>query len=109
MIGTIAIAIAILAIGARAGDGLRLRQQEAILRKLAPPAAAAFYRVLRRRAWRTRILRAVSVISLVAILYARNRAWRVPALPAAPHVDAARTVPHGPGGAGASSPVKTGP
>lgn len=76
MIGTILVAVLILAAGTRATDAVRLRQQETILAKLPTGDAVAFYRVLRRRAWTVRILRAVALVSLVVILYARNRAWQ---------------------------------
>lgn len=74
MIGTVLIAVLVIAVGARATDAVRLRQQEIILGKLPTPEAAAFYRVLQRRAWKVRILRAVALASLVALLYSRNQA-----------------------------------
>ena len=67
------MAVLVVAVGVRATDAVRLRQQEIILAKLSTPEAAAFYRLLRRRAWKTRILRAVALLSLVVILRARNR------------------------------------
>lgn len=73
MIGTILVAVLVVAVGVRATDAVRLRQQEIILAKLSTPEAAAFYRLLRRRAWKVRILRAVALLSLVVILRARNR------------------------------------
>lgn len=76
MIGTIIIAILIVSVGTRATDAVRLRQQEIILSKLPVADAAAYYRILRRRAWTTRVLRAVALVSLVVILYARNRGWQ---------------------------------
>ncbi|MBC8132002.1 MAG: hypothetical protein H7X95_03400 [Deltaproteobacteria bacterium] len=78
MIGTLLIAVLVIAAGARATDAVRLRQQEVILAKLPTPEAAAFYRILRRRAWKVRILRAVALVSLVVILYSRNRARQIP-------------------------------
>lgn len=80
MIGTVLLVVCVLAVAGRAADGVRLRQQEAILNKLKPAEAAAFYKVLRQRAWKVRILRAVAVLSIVTIVYARNRAWRIPAV-----------------------------
>jgi hypothetical protein len=73
LIGTILVAVLVVAVGVRATDAVRLRQQEIILAKLSTPEAAAFYQVLRRRAWKVRILRAVALLSLVVILQARNR------------------------------------
>lgn len=72
MIGTILIAVLVIAVGTRATDAVRLRQQETILAKLATPAAAEFYGILRRRAWKVRLLRGVALLSLIVILYARN-------------------------------------
>jgi hypothetical protein len=76
VIGTILIAVAIIAVGTRAADAVRLRQQETILAKLPTAEAVAYYRILRRRAWTVRILRAVALLSLVVILYARNHGWQ---------------------------------
>jgi hypothetical protein len=76
MIGTILIAVVIIAAGTRAADAVRLRQQEAILAKLPTADAVAYFRILRRRAWTVRILRTIAVVSLVIILYARNRGWQ---------------------------------
>lgn len=73
MIGTILLAVLVIAVGTRAADAVRLRQQELILAKLRTPEAAAFYGLLQRRAWKVRLLRAVALASLVAILYSRNR------------------------------------
>lgn len=73
MIGTILLAVLVIAVGTRAADAVRLRQQELILAKLRTPEAAAFYRLLQRRAWKVRLLRAVALASLVAILWSRNR------------------------------------
>jgi hypothetical protein len=72
LIGTILMAVLVIAVGTRATDAVRLRQQETILAKLATPAAADFYGILRRRAWKVRILRAVALLSLIVILYSRN-------------------------------------
>jgi hypothetical protein len=73
VIGTGLLVLLCLTVGAQAADGVRLRQQEVILSKLAPADAATFYKVLRRRVWKVRILRAVAVMSLLVILYVRNR------------------------------------
>lgn len=73
MIGTVLVAVLVLAVGTRATDAVRLRQQELILAKLPTPEAAAFYGLLRRRAWKTRILRAVALVAVIVILHARNR------------------------------------
>lgn len=79
MIGTVLIVVLVLAIGARAGDTRRLRQQEVILAKLPRDDAASYFKVLRRRAWKVRLLRGLALVSLVVILYARNRTWQIKA------------------------------
>jgi hypothetical protein len=56
--------------GARVRDGLRLRQQELVLSKLPERDAVAYYEVLRRRVRSARILRAVALVSLWALIYA---------------------------------------
>ena len=78
MIGTLIGVVLIVAIGARATDAVRLRQQEIILRKLPTAEAAAFYDVLRRRVWKVRFLRMVALMSVLVIVYARGR-LRAPA------------------------------
>jgi hypothetical protein len=65
------IAVVVL-VGARSRDTLRLRQQELVLSKLPRDEAAAYYDVLRRRVRNARILRAITVASLFALIYA----WR---------------------------------
>ena len=81
MIGTILVVLLVVAAGARATDGVRLLQQEAILKQLPPPDALAFYKILRRRAWTVRLLRAMALLSLFAILYAVRVAGRPSASP----------------------------
>jgi hypothetical protein len=65
------IAVVVL-VGARLRDGLRLRQQELVLAKLAPADARAYYDVLRRRVRNARILRAIALTSSLVLIYA----WR---------------------------------
>ena len=76
MVGTILVVVLVLAVGSQVTDRVRLRQQETILAKLPTPDAAAFYKVLQRRVWKVRALRAVALLSLIAILHARQRAQR---------------------------------
>ena len=73
MIGTVLVALLVLAVGTRATDAVRLRQQEVILAKLPTPEAAEFYGILRQRSWKVRILRAVALLAVIVILQARNR------------------------------------
>jgi hypothetical protein len=71
------IAIVVL-VGARARDTLRLRQQELVLSKLETGDAAAYYDVLRRRVRNARILRAIALAALLALVYAwKNGLMRV--------------------------------
>jgi hypothetical protein len=73
MVGTLIVVLLILALGTRAGDALEVRQQEIVLRKLPVAEAHAYYQQLRRRAWRTRALRAVAVLALITITYVARR------------------------------------
>ena len=73
MVGTLILVLLILALGTRAGDALEVRQQEIVLRKLPVAEAHAYYQQLRRRAWRTRALRAVAVLALITITYVARR------------------------------------
>ena len=63
---------AIVLVGARARDELRQRQQALVLKKLPEADAVAYYDVLRRRVRTARILRTVTLLSLLCIFYA----WR---------------------------------
>jgi hypothetical protein len=72
VIGTLATVLIIVIVGGRARGNLRLRQQELILEKLPEADAVAYYDVLRRRVRNARILRAVTLFSLLCIFYA----WR---------------------------------
>ena len=72
MMGTLVSVLVVVLVGARVRDGLRLRQQEIVLAKLPEPEAIAYYEVLRRRVRNARILRAVSLISVLCEFYA----WR---------------------------------
>lgn len=72
MLGTFIATLLVVIAGARVRDNLRLRQQELVLAKLAEPDAIAYYDVLRRRVRNTRILRAISLLALLCLLYA----WR---------------------------------
>jgi hypothetical protein len=73
MVATLILMLLILAVGTRAGDALEVRQQEIVLAKLPVPEAHAYYQRLRRRAWRTRALRAVAVLSLIVLTYVARR------------------------------------
>jgi len=73
MLSSILIAVVIMAVGARVADAVRLRQEEAILHKLSVQDAHGYYQILRRRARRVRILRAVTLASLAFALFAARR------------------------------------
>jgi hypothetical protein len=62
----------VILVGARARDTLRLRQQELVLAKLPREEARAYYDVLRRRVRNARILRAITIASMLCLIYA----WR---------------------------------
>ncbi len=70
MIGTALIVAMIVLVGSHVADGLRLRQQEIILHALPEDEARVYYELIRRRVLRQRILRAIAMLSLVAIVYA---------------------------------------
>ena len=70
MIGTVVTALLLLAVGTRAGDRLIVRQQEIVLGKLPVAEASAYYDLLKRRVRRIRVLRAIVLLSLLALLYA---------------------------------------
>jgi len=72
MLGTLATVLVIVLVGGRARDNLRLRQQEVVLAKLSEAEGVAYYDVLRRRVRNARILRAVTLVSMLCIFYA----WR---------------------------------
>jgi len=78
MVATLILMLLILAVGTRAGDALEVRQQEIVLAKLPVPEAHAYYQRLRRRAWRTRALRAVAVLSLITLTYVARRMLTAP-------------------------------
>jgi hypothetical protein len=63
------VVLLIVAVGTRATDGLRVRQQEVILGKLPEPEARAYYAILRRRVRRVLVLRAVALLSVVVLFY----------------------------------------
>jgi hypothetical protein len=72
MVSTLVAVLLVVALGTRARDNLRLRQQEIVLSKLSERDGIAYYEVLRRRVRNARILRAIALISLIVAFYA----WR---------------------------------
>jgi hypothetical protein len=76
--------VAVLAIGARVADSVRVRQEEVLLRKLPEAQAIAFYEVLRQRVRRVRVLRAITLLSLVLVMVAARRRFFPPPPPRTP-------------------------
>jgi hypothetical protein len=96
MLTGVLLVVVILALGAHLSDGVRLKQEEAILRKLPVHEAHAYYEILRRRARRVRLLRAVALTSLVlALLAARRRFFAVGEEGPADHVSSPAPSPRG--------------
>ena len=90
MSATLVIVLVLLVVGERAGDMLERRQHEVVLGKLPLPEAHAHYERLRRRSRRIRILRALTVASLLVMAYVyRHTVHRTPTAPpnAAPAVN----------------------
>jgi hypothetical protein len=69
MLGMLLVVLLVVAVGTRATDALRVRQQEVILRNLPEDEARAYYAILRRRVRRVAVLRVVALLSLVALFY----------------------------------------
>ncbi len=67
------IVVAILALGGRLSDGIRLRQEEIILQRLPLGEAHEYYGRLKHRARKVRVLRAITLASLVVILFVVRR------------------------------------
>jgi len=78
MLTAVLLMVVVLAVGAQLSDGIRLKQEAAILGKLPVDEAHAYYEVLRRRARRVRILRAVALASLALVLVAARRRFLPP-------------------------------
>lgn len=69
MLSTVLIVVLILAVGTNVADRVRLKQEQAILEKLPVADAKEYYDVLRRRARRVQVLRAIALVSLVTAFY----------------------------------------
>jgi hypothetical protein len=69
MFPALLIVAVIAAVGTRAADGLRVRQQEAILANLPEAEALAYYQILRRRVRRVAILRVIALLAVITIFY----------------------------------------
>ena len=73
MIGTLLVTLLVIAAGARMTDALKVRQQEVVLKNLPVAEAHAYYELLRKRARQTRLLRAIALVSILALGYAYRR------------------------------------
>jgi hypothetical protein len=69
MSATVIIVLLVVVLGERAGDMLERRQHEVVLGKLPVPEAHAYYGRLRRRSRRIRILRVLTLASLLVMAY----------------------------------------
>ena len=69
MSASVILVLLVLIVGERAGDVLERRQQEVVLGKLPISEAHAYYHRLRQRSRRIRLLRALTVTSLLAMVY----------------------------------------
>jgi hypothetical protein len=92
MLTAVLLMVLVLAVGAQLSDGIRLEQEAAILRKLPVDEAHAYYEVLRRRARRVRLLRAIALASLAIALYAARRRF-LPPPSRVPVTDSALSMP----------------
>jgi hypothetical protein len=61
--------LAIVAVGTRAIDAVRLSQAESILARLSEAEARAYYDLLRRRVRKVIVMRALALISLLCIFW----------------------------------------
>ena len=78
MLTAVLLMVLVLAAGAHLSDGVRLKQEEVILHKLPVDEAHAYYEVLRRRARRVRVLRAVALAALALVIVAARRRFLPP-------------------------------
>jgi hypothetical protein len=91
MLSTILLVFLVLGAGAHLADGIRVKQEEAILRRLSLEEAHGYYQVLRRRVRRVRILRAITMVSLLLVMVAVRRRFFPP--PPPPGDSAVETAP----------------
>lgn len=69
----ILVALAVVAVGARVSDSLRLKQESNILERLPESEGVAYYEVLRKRVARVRLLRALALSGLALLMYVGRR------------------------------------
>jgi hypothetical protein len=81
MLSTMLLVFLVLGVGAHMADGVRVKQEEAILRRLSLEDAHGYYEVLRRRVRRVRVLRAITMVSLLVVMVAVRRRFFPPPPP----------------------------
>ena len=69
MLGTLLVIVIVIGVGTRASDSVAVRQQEIILRNLPEKEAVAYYEILRKRARKINLLRAIALCALVVLFY----------------------------------------
>jgi hypothetical protein len=69
VLSTLLVVALVVIVGTRAADGLRVKQQEEILRNLPEAEARAYYAVLRGRVRRVAVMRVIALLSLVILFY----------------------------------------
>jgi hypothetical protein len=79
MIGAVLVVVIVLVVGTRASDALEVRQQEVILANLPERDAVAYYQLLRRRLRKVMLLRALALVSAVALVYCYKHRLATPA------------------------------
>jgi hypothetical protein len=79
MFSAVLVVLLIVAVGTRATDALRVRQQEVILANLPEREALAYYAVLRARVRKVAVLRVVALASVVVLFYSYKRYYSPPA------------------------------
>jgi hypothetical protein len=79
MFSAVLVVVLIVAVGTRATDALRVRQQEVILANLPEREALAYYAVLRSRVRKVAVLRVIALLSVVVLFYSYKRQYSPPA------------------------------
>lgn len=70
MIRAFVIAMAIVALGSEFSERVRIKQEEAILRKLPEAEAVAYYEILKKRVQKVRIMRGLVLVAMVVLVFA---------------------------------------
>jgi hypothetical protein len=78
------VVILIVAVGTRATDALRVKQQKTILENLPESEAVRYYIVLRARVRKVNVLRVIALASVVVLFYSYKRHYAGPPPAATP-------------------------